>query len=295
MPDRLAYDAIDIAARYGPWKYPASERLARHLEAVENGHPWHTERSPWGPPVCPPTMLGNATLRFIDTVAPVPPGTVHVKQEIVTSAALRRDRQPIGYGRFSQKYERRGRRWFTFEVRWREETGLLIAHTSTTMCFPETVETKDDGEKSATRSRQKQPERKPALPPITRTVTQERIDAYSEDSENARLGTSIHVNPEVAKAAGFPNAVAQSMMAGDYISEMLTGAFGKEWFENATLSLAFVKPIFAGDTVTVNAGLGEAKEEGAVVRKSFNVWAENQAGETVAAGTASSLVMPELQ
>jgi acyl dehydratase len=97
----------------------------------------------------------------------------------------------------------------------------------------------------------------------------------------------------VAKKAGFPNSVAQSMMAADYISELLTGAFNKEWFENAALSLAFLKPIFAGDTITANAAPGEAKEEGAVVRKTYSVWAENQSGETVAAGTASSLVMPE--
>ncbi len=292
MPSDLSYDAIELNKLHGPWKYPARDRIERHLEAIENNHPWHHERSPWGPPVATPAMLGNATLRMIDTVAPVPPGTMHVKQTIETAAALRRDRQPIGYGRFTEKYERRGRRWFTFEVRWREETGLLIAHTSTTMAFPDKIETKDDAE-SGSQARQKQPDRKGELTPITRTITQAHIDAYSEDSENAKRGTSIHVNPAVAKAAGFPDSVAQGMMAGEYISELMTGAFGKEWFEYATLKLAYVKPIIAGDTITANASLGEATEEGAVVRKSYNVWATNQSGETVAAGTASSLVMPE--
>ena len=101
---------IEIGKNYGPWKYPLQDRIARYLEAVENQHPWHHGRSPWGPPVAPPTVIGNAALRFIDSIAAAPAATLHVKQSIETSAALRLDRQPQAYGHFSEKYERRGRR-----------------------------------------------------------------------------------------------------------------------------------------------------------------------------------------
>jgi len=132
----LSYDAIEVGKPHGPWKYPLKERIARHLEAVENEHPWHHERSPWGPPVAPPSILGNAAVRFLDSIAPVPPGTLHAKQEIETAAALRLDRQPVGYGKFADKYERRGRKWFVFETRWRDETGLIIGKSTLTMAFP---------------------------------------------------------------------------------------------------------------------------------------------------------------
>ena len=132
----LSYETIDVGREYGPWKYPLKERVARHLEAVENAHSWHHERSPWGPPVAPPPVLGNAALRFLDSIAPVPPGTLHAKHEIETAAALRLDRQPVGYGRFVDKYERRGRKWFVFETRWRDETGLIIGKSTVTMAFP---------------------------------------------------------------------------------------------------------------------------------------------------------------
>src|SRR6266508_2514341 len=65
-----------------------------------------------------------------------PPGTLHAKHEIETAAALRLDRQPVGYGRFEDKYEKRGRRWFVFETRWRDETGLIIGRSIATMAFP---------------------------------------------------------------------------------------------------------------------------------------------------------------
>jgi acyl dehydratase len=296
MPDELSYEAIELNKNYGPFKYPLADRLPRILEAVENEHPWHHGRSPWGPSVAPPTVLGNASLRFIDTIyGPVPPGTLHAKQDIDTDAALRVDRQPIGYGRFIEKYEKRGRRWFVFQARWRDETGLIIGHTRTTMAFPDKRDTADeqDAAKSFARSEQKQAKREPELRPITRKLSQEKLTAYTEDSANSQRGKSIHTDLEVAKASGFSATVAQGMMAADYISELMAGAFGRAWYADAKLSLAFLKPILNGDTITANGSLASQEVDGAVVQKTFEVWALNQAGDIVTLGTAMSLVMPE--
>ena len=292
----LSYEAIEAGKEYWPWKYPLADRIGRHLEAVQNEHPWHHNRSPWGPPVAPPAILGNATLRFLDSIAPVPPGTLHARQEIETESALRLDRRLIGYGKFVEKYEKRGRRWFVFEARWRDETGLIIGRSAVTMAFPGKEEgrrkpalSQAEGEEEGERE---EAPRKGELTPVTRTLTQETMTAYSEDSANALRGQSIHVQPEAAKAAGFPATVAQGLMSADYISEMMTNELGKEWFAYAKLSVAFLRPVVCGQTVTANGRLAEAAEEGAVVRKVYDVWCENERGELVTAGTASSLVMP---
>jgi acyl dehydratase len=286
MAGDLTYEGIDTGAEYGPFKYPLADRIERYLEAVENQHPWHRERSPWGPPVAPPTVIAAASLRFIDTVAPVPPGTLHAKQELFTSAATRLDRTPIGYGQFVEKYERRGRRWFVFEIRWRDETGLILGRTRTTMAFPETVETAD--EEQPPKGERAEPTA--WLTPVTRTLAQSHIDAYTEDSANALRGSSIHLHEDVAKAAGFKTTVAQGMMAADYASEVLEAELGKEWYSNASLSLAFLSTIYCGDTITTGAGLAGEEEDGAMVRRTYAVRAENQDGEVVAAGTATALV-----
>src|SRR5439155_11641051 len=255
----LSYETIEVGKEYGPWKYPLKERIARHLEAVENAHPWHHERSPWGPPVAPPSILGNAALRFLDRISPVPPGTLHAKHEIETAAALRLDRRPVGYGRFADKYEKRGRRWFAFETRWRDETGLIIGKSTLTMAFPREQGTgnkeQGEGREASEVGGQKSEEadkRKGELTPIVRTLTQEKMTAYSEDSANALRGMSIHVQPEAAKKAGFETTVAQGLMSADYISEVMTLLLGKEWFENAKLSLAFLRPVLCGETLTAN-------------------------------------------
>ena len=294
-----SYEKIEVGKEYGPWKYPLKERIARHLEAVENAHPWHHERSPWGPPVAPPSLLGNAALRFLDSIAPVPPGTLHVKHEIETAAALRLDRQPVGYGRFADKYEKRGRRWFVFETRWRDETGLIIGKSTLTMAFPREQGTgnKEQGEGSQTSEvggqKPEVGERKRELTPVVRTLTQEKMTAYSEDSANALRRMSIHVQPEAAKKAGFETTVAQGLMSADYISEMMTSLLGKEWFENARLSLAFLRPVLCGETLTANGRLAESALDGAVVRRTYEVWCENAQGKTATVGTATALVRPD--
>jgi len=157
------------------------------------------------------------------------------------------------------------------------------------MAFPERVETVDE---RAEKGDPKPAERKGELTPITRTITQEKMTAFSEDSANARRGTSIHISPDVAKQAGFETTIAQGMMAADYISEMMTGVLGKEWFAYTDLSLTFLQPILCGDTLTANGRLKDETMEGAVLHKGYEVWAENQRGEAVAAGSAGSLVMP---
>lgn len=286
MATELSYDAIEVGRRFGPWEYPLAERAERYLEAIETQHPWHRERSPWGPPVAPPTILGVAAMRFMDTIGPVPPGTLHARQEIDTEKALRLDRRAIAYGEFIDKFEKRGRRYFTFEARFRDETGIIIGHSRVTMAFPA------EGDEGGKKEPRDEPERKGELEPVTRTLTQDKMTAYSEDSANAERGQSIHVQPEVAKKAGFDRTVAQGLMAVDYMSELLTPVLGKEWFEFSGLSVSFLRPILCGDTVTVNGRVSEETEEGAVVRRVYEVWAENEHSEAVAAGHAHALVMP---
>ena len=285
MPD-LSYESIEMNTVHGPFEYRWRDRIERYLEAVGNGFAWHGEASPWGPGVAPPAILGNATLRFIDSIAPIPPATMHAKVDLQLTNALRRDRELMGYGQFEEKYERRGRRWFVFTARWRDGSGLLVGHAAVTMALAEQVETADEPER---RERRWKPG-KAELELPARTLTQEAITAYAEDSANALRGQSIHTDAALAKRMGFPNSVAQGMMGGDYISELMTELFQRGWLLGGRLSLAFVRPAFCGDTLTAKASPRDDEEEGAFTRRVFDVWCENQEGESVTVGTASAVV-----
>jgi acyl dehydratase len=286
MPD-LSYEAIEMNREFGPYKYPLRDRIERYLEATENNHPWHRDRSPWGPPVAPPSILGNMAMRFLDQVGPVPPGTLHAKQAFEVVSALRLDRQPIGYGVFTAKEEKRGRKWFTFETKWRDETGLILGKSTLVMAFP--------GQGEGANAAQREPtsmEQEGELGPITRRLTQDKLTAYSEDSANAQRGQSIHVQPEAANKAGFPRTVAQGLMSADYISELLESELGREWYDYASLDATFLRPVLCDDTVTAAGRLASTTEEGAMSRRSYELWCTNQDGSMVTSATASILVAP---
>ncbi|MCH8813722.1 MAG: MaoC family dehydratase [Chloroflexi bacterium] len=286
----LSFDSIEVGKLYGPYYYPLEDRFARYLEAVENEHEWHTRRSPAGPPVAPSTILGVIGMRFIDDIAPVPPGTLHIRQEIEIKNWIRSDRVPILYGEFTDKSEKRGRKRFTFEASCRDGTGLILGTTSVTMAFP--VEEEGRGQNEGA---ERPGQGKNELTAISRTLTQEKMTAYSEDSANAQRGKSIHIQADIAKAAGFETTVAQGLMAADYIGEMMERKLGRAWYESAGLSLAFLAPPLCGQTLTTGGRLAEEHEEGAVVRQVYEVWCDNDAGETVAAGTATALAIPSAE
>ncbi len=123
-----------------------------------------------------------------------------------------------------------------------------------------------------------------------RALTQEKITAYSEDTADAANGQSIQLQPAVAKKAGYEGTVAEELMAADYVSELMTGVFGQSWFLAGRMSLAFLRPALCGDTLTTNGRVTERIDQGSVTRRVYQVWCQNQRGETVALGAASGLL-----
>jgi acyl dehydratase len=54
--------------------------------------------------------------------------------------------------------------------------------------------------------------------------------------------------------------------------------------------VAFIKPVYVGDRLTVHGVVKEKRPEDGATRVVVDVWCENQHGEKTAAGTASGLV-----
>ena len=122
------------------------------------------------------------------------------------------------------------------------------------------------------------------LPTLVKEVSQRRIDAYS--TVRAR---SIHTDDAWARAKGFKAPLAQGMMSTAYVSEMMTRLLGAGFVRGGTLSMAFIRPVYAGDRLTVHGVVKETRPEGAGTCVVVEVWCQNQHGEKTAVGTASGL------
>jgi 3-hydroxybutyryl-CoA dehydratase len=135
----------------------------------------------------------------------------------------------------------------------------------------------------------KQPTAKPAelgeeLPVLSKTIVQRQIDCYSGVRPH-----SIHTDPEYARTKGFRGALVQAMMSTAYVSQMMTERFGEGFVKGGQIKVAFTKPVYAGDTLTVHGRVKSREAEGQRTRVTLEVWCENEDGVMTMAGTASGL------
>ena len=123
------------------------------------------------------------------------------------------------------------------------------------------------------------------LPSLVKEISQRQIDAYSGVRPR-----SIHTDEAWARAKGFRAPLAQGMMSTAYVSEMMTQLLGAGFVKGGTMSVAFIKPVYVGDRLTVRGVVKEKRRENGATRVVVDVWCENQHGEKTAVGTASGWV-----
>jgi acyl dehydratase len=122
------------------------------------------------------------------------------------------------------------------------------------------------------------------LPRLTKTISQRQIDAYSGVRPR-----SIHTDEAWAKQKGFRGTLAQGMMSTAYISELMMNLLGEGFVQGGEMAVAFIKPVYAGDRLTVGGVVKDKVREAEGTRIVVEVWCENQLGEKVTVGTASGL------
>ena len=124
-----------------------------------------------------------------------------------------------------------------------------------------------------------------SLPPLVKDVSQRRIDVYSGVRPR-----SIHSDEAFAREKGFRTCLAQGMMSTAYASQLMVKLLGPGFARGGTLSMAFIRPVCAGDRLTVRGVVKDRQPENGATRVVVEVWVENQQGEKTAVGHASGLV-----
>jgi len=124
-----------------------------------------------------------------------------------------------------------------------------------------------------------------SLPPLVKDVSQRRIDVYSGVRPR-----SIHSDEAFAREKGFRTCLAQGMMSTAYASQLMVKLLGPGFARGGTLSMAFIKPVYAGDRLIARGVVKDRQPENGATRVVVEVWVENQHGEKTAVGHASGLV-----
>lgn len=123
-----------------------------------------------------------------------------------------------------------------------------------------------------------------AFPTLTMTVTQDMIDAYGRvNGDNNRL----HYDTDAARASGFSAPIAHGALNASVLQRACRMYFGPRWNEGGRMSVRFIKPLLAGDTMTTGGALTKQIALDEVVRETFEVWCVNGAGERIIVGEAT--------
>ncbi len=253
----ISFETIEIGREAGPFKYPIKDYVQPYLAATDNHHEWYRRRSPWGPPVAPISIVSDAAIRFLRQEFSIPANPVVAEQQISFHTPLRQDRTLVGYGRFTSKRLLEDRGNLVFEVRFRDEVGLLVSRCVLTFSLP-----------AETAKRPAPAIQKPEegeIVSLVKTLSPDRMEHYAPDRP-------------------------AELIASDCISDLMFNIFGRQWFNSGIMSLSFLDAPQPGSVIAASGRVLERTENGAFASTLYTVWCEDQEGLRLAIGTASGLV-----
>lgn len=298
----IAYDLLEVGERFR-----SDERLLRpedvetYAFAVDDTDPWYFGEGPFGGPICHPTILANQALMLRHNRYVVPAG-LHARMVYEFVAPIPLGVRARTVGRVVELYVRRDKPYMVTEYETADESGApLVRGRFVQMLFhrdtapppgrapqPDPVEAPDDAALLTAVGRHGVLRRGDRLGPVSRTLQQRQLDAYSGVRPR-----SIHTDEGWARAKGFRTTIAQGMMSSAYVAALLTDAVGEGFVVGGRLDVRFLRPVHCGDTITVEAVLvglhRDAADPAGRVRASFEVTARNQQGDPTLAGVASGL------
>lgn len=299
------FELVEVGEEFGPVEEVITDyKVKQFAFTVDDFHPWYFGESPFGRRIGHAAILANDLLQLFTTVYDA--NTVvglHTQEELWFHNPVFVGERVRLWGKYVDKYERRGKGYVVMEAEARGEDGrLLVRHRGVEIMHIQPGPVVGGGTAREVERRVTGEYRRDVEPvsrarpgllagtPLTRlvkTVTQEQMSVFSGCGRHLR---NIHTDIEVARRGGLPGTIAQGMMEFIYITELLTSFFGVSWFTTGWQKMKFLRPVFAGETVVCRGVVTGETSDTEGTRLELEVWVENAQGQMTAAGWASARV-----
>jgi acyl dehydratase len=296
------YENIELEEDFGPIEEVVDDyKVKKFAFMMDDYNPWCFGESPFGKPIGHAGILANDLLQLFTQV--YDPNTVvglHTQEELWFVNPVFFGERARLYGKYVEKYERRGKGYVVMEADARGEDGrVLLRHRGIEILYVEPgpvvgKSTAEAVEKRVTGEYRKDLEpvsraRSGILPgtplvPLVKQVRQEQMAVFSGVGKHLR---NIHTDIEIARKGGLQNTIAQGMMETIYLTELLTRFFGASWFTSGWEKMKFISPVPAGETIRARGVVTGENREANGTRLELEIWVENAAGKMTAAGWAS--------
>jgi acyl dehydratase len=299
------YENIELGEDFGPIEEVVDDyKIKKFAFMMDDYHPWYFADSPFGKRIGHAAILANDLLQLFTQV--YDPNTVvglHTQEELWFVNPVFVGERVRLYGKYVEKYERRGKGYVVMEADGRGEDGrVLLRHRGVEILHiepgpvvgkstAEAVEKRVTGEyrkdvEPVSRARFGIAPGTPLLP-LVKHITQDQIALFSGVGKHLK---NIHTDIEVARKAGLSNTLAQGMMETIYLTELLTSFFGSSWFTTGWEKMKFMAPVLSGETITARGVVTGERKDVEGTRLELEIWVENPAGKMTAAGWASGRV-----
>lgn len=299
------FENIVLNEDFGPITEVVDDyKVKKFAFMMDDYHPWYFGESPFGKRIGHAGILANDLLQLFTQVYDA--NTVvglHTHEELWFMHPASVPERVRLYGRYVEKYERRGKGYVVMEADARGEDGrVLLRHRGIEILHiepgpvvgkntAETQERRVTGEyrKEVEPVRHARVGLAPGTPlvPLHKQPVQDQIAVFSMVGKHVR---NVHTDIEVARRAGLKDTLAQGMMESIYLTELLTSFFGRAWFTTGWQKVKFIRPVYCGERLTARGVVIGERSEGGGTRLDLDIWVENATGEMTAAGWASGRV-----
>ena len=129
-----------------------------------------------------------------------------------------------------------------------------------------------------------------SIPSVTKAITEKSILGF--ESTGILNLENIHNNPELAaERLGTTYTLASGRMSITFATECLRRFFGPEVFNHTgTVNLKFLRPVKAGDTITVTGAVSGSEDIDEGTRVSVDIFCDNQDGNRTAIGIGTAII-----
>jgi 3-hydroxybutyryl-CoA dehydratase len=228
----------------------------------------------------PPMAIAALSIRALLDHAGLPGGAIHLGQEIAFSRAVRPAERLAARAQIASCGERRGWVLMGVDLTVSDEAANPVMTGRGTVTFPSQPYVGDlDTPGAAAPAQLSLTRRSDGVSPITKSLTQEKINRYAEASGDRN---PLHIDPAFAAKTRFGGTIAHGMLVLAYASEMLTLAFAQKWLSSGRLKVRFRGAARPGDTVTARGQI--ARSDGGTT--TCEIECHNQNGEILISGTS---------
>ncbi len=290
------FEAMEVGEELGPLHVVVDDHYIKQFAfAVDDYSPLREGRAIGSHAA----ILVPELLRLLNTrYDPNSEAGLHQREEIFIASPARVGEAVTLRGEFVDKYVKRGKGYVvTDATAVSDEDGrLLVRHRATEVArVDDSVEM---GRRTGAPPRRAvkaewRTDLKPAsaarldLPPGTPVqgpVKELHQDQISVFSNVGAFWRTIHTDPDAALRAGSDRTIAQGLMEAMYLSELAADFYGAAWSRSGWMSVVFLAPVFAGDTLTCRGAVTDPETREDPSRLELEVWVENQDGVNAAMG-----------